>query len=163
MKEITIKTEKATVIVSSDVDVKVRGNEIILKLIDVIQQKEIVKEYTSFPDGEIVKEYTSLPATTDETPNKHTKRKRRKIKHSISRKEVHQEILSALRKKKIKVSSSMFQKAEIPNLITDLPPALLHHKNKLYTNAYSTLWARKSRKRKKNIIKENKIIGKYLG
>lgn len=151
MKEITIKTEKATVIVSSDVDVKVRGNEIILKLIDVIQQKEIVKEYTS------------LPATTDETPNKHTKRKRRKIKHSISRKEVHQEILSALRKKKIKVSSSMFQKAEIPNLITDLPPALLHHKNKLYTNAYSTLWARKSRKRKKNIIKENKIIGKYLG
>ena len=74
MKEITIKTEKATVIVSSDVDVKVRGNEIILKLIDVIQQKEINQvedlqaENENFPPN--------ISTTTDETPNKHTKRKR---------------------------------------------------------------------------------------
>ena len=150
MKEITIKTEKATVIVSSDVDVKVRGNEIILKLIDVIQQKEIVEEYTS------------LPATTDETPNKHTKRKRRKIKHSVSKEEVYKKILSSLRKKKIKVSKSVLSRAIVPKSIEDLPPSLLHHKNKLYINAYSTLWARKNRKSRSKIEKD-KTIGKYLG
>jgi hypothetical protein len=156
MKEITIKTEKATVIVSSDVDVKIRGNEIILKLIDVIQQKEIVKDDTS------------IPTIINETSDKHTEKGGRKVggrkvKHSISKEEVYDKILSSLRKKKIKVSKSVLSRAAIPETITDLPPVLLHHKNKLYINAYSTLWARKNRKRKKNIIKENKIIGKYLG